>query len=266
MQKLTAKMAAIVHQYSNKMVTTGSAAIRWNAEVEPGGVVNFWSDKMLMEANNGDPKSYLDFYQIHYYDHFKASGADPYDTTKSIKYWKFDKPTLIGETPASKRDSKNYDPKDMPELSLKNGYAGNMYWSYNGDDGVGGWNDFKEGNKKFYEAHPNIVRPTTFPCVKFNPNNLQLKVSPTDKGAKLDWFVYKAAYVEKFEITKLKSDGSYEVIPTKIEKIGKNFSVTLSKEIDANTLIVIKQKDVYGYENESQPFTLSNGGGYKVRH
>ncbi|MFN8438954.1 MAG: cellulase family glycosylhydrolase [Cytophagales bacterium] len=256
MQKLTAKMASIVHQYSNKMVTTGSGAIRWNAVKAPSAVVNFWSDEALKSVNNNDPLSYLDFYQIHYYDHFKASGADPYDTTKNIIYWNFDKPVLIGETPASKRDSKEYNPADMPDLALKNGFAGNMYWSYKGSDGVGGWDDFKEANKKFYENHQTLVRPTTFPCIKISPKNLNLKVSTTEKGVQLDWFVFKAAYVEKFEINKLKEDGTYEPLSVRIDKKDKNFSALLSQNISENTLFVIKQKDVYGYENETKPFVI----------
>lgn len=260
MQKLTAKMASIVHQYSKKMVTTGSSAIRWNANVPPSSVGNLWSDAALKATVNQDPLAYLDFYQIHYYDHFQSSGADPFDLKRDIKYWQFDKPVLIGETPASKKDSKIYTPDQMMENSLQNGYAGVMFWSYNGADGVGGWQDFKEANKKFSEKHPELVKPTTFPCMKFDPSNLSLKVSSTDKGKKLDWFVYKAAFVDKFEIVNVKADGSTQVLPLKIEKTGKNFGTVLQNPLEAGSKLIIKQKDVYGYENESKPFTLTDKG------
>jgi hypothetical protein len=261
MQKLTAKMASIVHRYSKKMVTTGSAAIRWNAEVEPSGIVNLWSDKMLIESNDNDSLSYLDFYQIHYYDHFKASGADPFDTTRTIDYWKFDKPTLIGETPASKRDSKVYTTDQMMDYSLKNGFAGVMFWSYNGGDGVGGWVDFKDANKKFSDNHPKLVHPSDFPCLKLIPDNLSLASTKLEKEYKLDWSVLKVAWVGSFELVTQNTDGTETALGVKMTQNGKNFSTTLSEDLIAkNNRFVLKQKDVFGYQNQTKPFSITETG------
>ncbi len=261
MQKLTAKMASIVHRYSKKMVTTGSAAIRWNSDVAPSGIVNLWSDKMLMEANENDPLSYLDFYQIHYYDHFKASGADPYDTTRNIDYWKFDKPVLIGETPASKEKSAYYTPDQMLENALKNGYAGTMFWCYEGGDGHGAWKDFKDANKTFAQKHPQLVTPTEFPCLKLMPANLGLTSTKSDKEYKLDWSVLKFAWAGKFEFFSQNPDGSLSPLTVKINQNGKNFNTILSEEMVAkNNRFVLKQKDVFGYENQTKPFSINAEG------
>ena len=260
MQTLTAKMASIVHRYSNKMVTTGSAAIRWNSDVEPSAVVNLWSDKMLKGINN-DSLAFLDFYQIHYYDHFKESGSDPYDTTRNINYWKFDKPTIIGETPASKEKSKFYTPTQMLENALTNGYSGTMFWCYEGGDGHGSWKDFKDANKTFYEKHPKIVRPTDFPCLKINPESISLKANKTEKTTNLTWYVNKVAWVDKFEVVSKNLDNTETLFQEKIQQNGRIFEINLDNEVLKNSnYLFIKQKDVFGYQNQTKPFIISSEG------
>ena len=99
MQKLTGWMAAIVHKYSDKMVTTGSASIRWNSDVAPS-VGNWWSDKALAKATDGMKGAYLDYYQVHYYDYMVAMGGDIYGDDYPVSHWELDKPIIIGETPS----------------------------------------------------------------------------------------------------------------------------------------------------------------------
>ncbi len=155
MERFCAMIAEAIHVNSRKMVTVGSACLKWCSLRQPPAEAHYWCDSSLQAVYN-KPKAILDFYQIHYYDWmFNADwGYDPFQRLKTPGYWKLDKPTLIGESPAA---AGKYTMKQMVDSAYVHGYAGIMPWSYNANDGVGGWDACKTEIKAFRDAHSSLV-------------------------------------------------------------------------------------------------------------
>jgi hypothetical protein len=155
MERFCAMIAEAIHLNSAKMVTVGSACLKWSSSRQPPAEAHYWSDSSF-RAVYDKPKAFLDFYQVHYYDWmFNADwGYDPFQAQKSPAYWKLDKPALIGESPAQ---AGQYTMKQMVESAYANGYAGVMPWSYNANDGAGTWNSCKNELKAFRDAHASLV-------------------------------------------------------------------------------------------------------------
>jgi hypothetical protein len=153
MQRFCAMIAAAIHQNSSKMVTVGSASLKWNSDLNPPCVGNLWSDAALQAAYNA-PGAKLDFYQIHYYD-WMNPWYDPYTAGRTPAYWKLDKPVIIGETPAG---DGIHTVADQINSAYANGLAGIMPWSY--ADTLGGsvgFDKVKNQLKSFRDAHASIV-------------------------------------------------------------------------------------------------------------
>ncbi|MBN1576716.1 MAG: cellulase family glycosylhydrolase [Chitinispirillaceae bacterium] len=155
MVRFCAMIAEAIHLNSRKMVTVGAACLKWCSPRQPPAEAHYWCDSSLKAAYN-KPQAVLDFYQIHYYDWmFNVDwGYDPFQQSKTPAYWKLDKPALIGESPAA---AGKYTMKQMVDSAFAHGYAGIMPWSYNADDGVGGWDACKTELKAFRDAHPSLV-------------------------------------------------------------------------------------------------------------
>ncbi|MBN1128908.1 MAG: cellulase family glycosylhydrolase [Chitinispirillaceae bacterium] len=155
MTRFCAMIAEAIHLNCDKMVTVGSACLKWHSSRQPPADAHYWSDSAFKAAYN-KPQAFLDFYQVHYYDWmFNADwGYDPFQTTKSTAYWKLDKPTIVGESPGK---AGNYTVKQMVDNAFANGYAGIMPWSYNANDGHGSWNECKNELKAFRDAHASLV-------------------------------------------------------------------------------------------------------------
>lgn len=199
MQRFTAMLAAAIHKNSSKMVTTGSASLKWNSDVPPA-VGNWWSDDALQKAYP-DKDSYLDFYQIHYYDWMHEAKFDPFNLNYPFEYWKLDKPCLIGEMPGSLERDTIYSNWEKVENCYKNNYAGHMFWSYNGGDGYGAFADFKDVCKKFYEMHKEEIFPIV-PCKTLSTTNLGFKIK-TEKGKNiLSWKAENPQKVKHFIVEK----------------------------------------------------------------
>jgi hypothetical protein len=155
MVRFCAMIAEAIHLNSDKMVTVGSACLKWNSSRQPPAEAYYWSDWSLKAAYN-KPGAYLDFYQVHYYDWMNNPdwGYDPFQLTKSTEFWKLDKPTIVGESPAI---AGKYTIKQMVNNAYENGYAGTMPWSYNANDGYGTWDGCKNELKAFRDAHTALV-------------------------------------------------------------------------------------------------------------
>jgi len=172
MVRFCGMIAEAIHANSSKMVTVGSACLKWHSTRIGPAEVHYWSDSSFAAAYN-KPGAKLDFYQIHYYDWmFNADwGYDPFQATKTPEYWKLDKPTLIGECPGVKG---NYTVKQMVDMAYTNGYAGIMPWSYDSVDNFGSWSSCKTELKEFYTAHSSLIdfkcsaSPTLHTPKKFN--------------------------------------------------------------------------------------------------
>jgi len=157
MQRFVGKLTAAIHRNSSKMVTVGSATLKYNSTASRC-FANYWSDAALKSAAK-DSLAYLDFYQIHYYD-WMYPNYDPFDFLKPFSYWKLDKPVLIGETPG-KDDM--YPPNKMLEKALKNKFGGVMFWSIAAGDGVSTMSDFRTSLSDFRINHFDSV---AFSCDK----------------------------------------------------------------------------------------------------
>ena len=160
MQRFVGMMAAAIHRNSSKMVTVGSAALKYNSTVT-NCVANYWSDKAIKLATK-DSLAFLDFYQIHYYD-WMYPNFDPFDAQKPYSYWNLDKPVLIGEN--SGKDVR-YNPNVMLENAYTNNFAGVMFWSIAAFDGISTINDFITASSDFRIKHFNNV---SFSC---DPNEV----------------------------------------------------------------------------------------------
>jgi len=128
MQAFAGAIADAVHKNSKQTVTLGSSCLKWNSDANPPAVGNWWSDKALQSAFPSQ-QAKLDFYQVHYYDwmHNDDWGFDP--VRKPASYWKLDKPTMVGELPAT--GGQFYKPYQLMNVSFVNGFWGSAFWAYN---------------------------------------------------------------------------------------------------------------------------------------
>jgi hypothetical protein len=151
MQRFVGMMAAAIHRNSTKMVTVGSAALKYNS-TGPNCVANLWSDLALQSAAK-DTLAFLDFYQIHYYN-WMYPKYDPFNLQEPISYWNVDKPVIVGENPGK---DLRYPPFTMLENAYKNKFAGVMFWSMAAYDGVSILSDFNTSLSDFRINHFDSV-------------------------------------------------------------------------------------------------------------
>ncbi len=167
LQRFVAMLAAAIHANCGKMVTLGSACLKWNSDVNPAED-NWWKDDVL-QAAYADTGAYLDFYQVHYYDWMVGSGwaYDPFQPDRNVSYWALDRPVLVGESPAA--TDGRYTIAQQLQNAYNNDYAGVMFWSYN-SDWAGNWSICKAQLKAFRDAHPDII--------DFDPTAVQQFTAP----------------------------------------------------------------------------------------
>ncbi len=173
MLRFCGMISEAIHANSSKMVTVGSACLKWHSTKIGPAEVHYWNDSSFAAAYN-KPGAKLDFYQIHYYDWMYNPdwGYDPFQATKTPSYWKLDKPTLIGENPGV---AGKYTLKEMIENAYTNGYAGIMPWSYDSVDQYGSWSGCKDELKAFHDKHASMIdfscgTINTLPEITFSTN------------------------------------------------------------------------------------------------
>ena len=207
MVRFCAMIAEAIHEHSDKMVTVGSACLKWHSSLQPPAEEHYWSDASFRAAYD-KPNAYLDFYQIHYYDWMYNPdwGYDPFQATKTPAYWKLDKPTIIGEWPAMDGE---YTVKQMVDAAYANGYAGVMPWSYNANDGHGTWDACKKELKTFRDAHASIV---DFAASVIIPDNRKKYPSPgTERNGTVTLFDLHGRKIGRGTVTgvaRKKAEGS----------------------------------------------------------
>jgi len=155
MQRFAGAIADAVHNNSKHTVTLGSASLKWNSDANPPAVGNWWSDQALQKAFPSKHAK-LDFYQIHYYDwmHNDQWGYDP--CREPASYWKLDKPTLVGELPAT--GGQFYSPIQLMNVSFAHNFYGTAFWAYNADFD---WHADIAAWKQFYTQHTQIASYNT---------------------------------------------------------------------------------------------------------
>jgi hypothetical protein len=118
------------------LITNGSWSFRASSDVTPSGAsgsfFNFYRDDRLIAAG-GDTLGYLDFYSVHYYEHFGIAQS-PFHT--DAEFWQLDKPIVIGEFFLYD----NYDQQpdfiygvpwwEAYERLYNRGYAGALGWQW----------------------------------------------------------------------------------------------------------------------------------------
>jgi hypothetical protein len=154
LQRFCAMIAAAIHENSGKMVTVGSACLKWNSDMHEAED-NWWKDSVLQAAYTNS-KAYLDFYQIHYYDWMVGSGwaYDPFKPGRDVSYWGLDKPVIVGECPGAAGGLHTI--AQQLQNGYSNNYAGVLFWSYN-SDWSDQWATMKVELKGFRDAHPGLM-------------------------------------------------------------------------------------------------------------
>lgn len=166
MQRFVGMMAEAIHQYSSKMVTVGSASLRYNSDkfdVTTPCVGNYWKDQAIQSTYN-KPLARLDFYEVHYYDWMNgAISFDPYKSCCPENYWQLDKPVLIGE---SQGNSNKHTPNDMLYNAYTGNFSGVMFWSFSaGADSMGQFSQFKNSLLTFRNIIPSLIDFDTTICL-----------------------------------------------------------------------------------------------------
>eukprot|EP01121_Diplochlamys_sp_Union-15-3_P001520 TRINITY_DN1130_c0_g1_i4.p1 TRINITY_DN1130_c0_g1~~TRINITY_DN1130_c0_g1_i4.p1 ORF type:complete len:203 (-),score=47.43 TRINITY_DN1130_c0_g1_i4:31-639(-) len=151
MQRFVAMIAEAVHTHSKAAITVGSASLKWDSTANPPAVNNYWDDANLKAAYPSS-SGHLDFYQIHYYDWMYNPdwGYDP--CRKNAAFWKLDKPTIVGELPAT--GGTHYTPSNFMTCTFNNGFYGSVFWSYNADFS---WTAAAPALKQFGQNHEQIA-------------------------------------------------------------------------------------------------------------
>lgn len=142
LQTFVGRCASIIHtDGGGTLATVGSASVKWcweEAAGRPAWCADFWGDRPLVAANNGDPAAFLDFVQTHYYPWMKKE-IDPFANPAGAYAGKR-KPVIIGEAQANLLQQ--YSAASLLTNARSQGYAGLLYWSYKAVDDKGGWRDF----------------------------------------------------------------------------------------------------------------------------
>ncbi|MBX9853060.1 MAG: glycoside hydrolase family 5 protein [Cytophagaceae bacterium] len=253
MQRFHAMIAAAIHKNSSRMVTTGSASLKWNSDVAPASG-NWWSNEALQKSYP-DKDAYLDFYQIHYYDWMHQWKFDPFNKDYPVEYWKLDKPCLIGEQPGSLEKDNLYPNDDKVNNAYDNHYTGHMFWSYNGGDGYGGFDDFKLSCKKLFEAHKEDIFPI-IPCKTLSPSNLQFKIEKSKDKNKLSWKAEDAAKVAYFDIEKSSDGVNFKWVRRITANENGDVDYFYNDKTEGKTFYRIKLKEMGGFEGTSEVFVI----------
>ncbi len=253
MQRFTGMIAAAIHKNSSRMVTTGSAALKWNSDVAPA-TGNWWSNDALQKAYP-DKDAYLDFYQIHYYDWMYPLKFDPFNKEYPFEYWKLDKPCLIGEQPGSLIRDTIYTNEEKIQNAYDNHFAGQMFWSYEGSDGFGIFDNFKNECKKFYEAHKEEIFPI-IPCKTLSSANLEFKVEKGKGKNRLSWKAENPSLLAYFDIEKSTDGISYKWERKLIANENGDAAYFFNDKAEGKVYYRIRLKEIGGFEGVSQVFMV----------
>ena len=167
-QKMHAMIAAAIHKISDKPVTTGSAAPKWNSEIFKANhdpkLGNMWSDEALSSSIN-DPEAYLDFYQYHWYPWQTQYLGSPF--TKTTAYYEVtDKPVLVGESSGQDISDTYFNQTvvEMYENAFNNGFAGVCAWKTPQNDGHGTFEEIAVATNAFVITSYSIHYTKLYDC------------------------------------------------------------------------------------------------------
>lgn len=184
LQYFVARVAAAVHEYSDVLVTLGSAAVKWNSTA-PGCEGNFWSDQNL-QAQYDSKDAWLDFYSPHFYGWVVRWFGDFALDKKPSDYLINDRPCMVGEGPATgvyRQNNAGIDTLEVPIKdaytgAYKNGWKGFLAWTSNGVDDNGSLDDCRIGLLNFYGSHPGLVSQSITGISSLPENSVHIKIYP----------------------------------------------------------------------------------------
>lgn len=132
--------------------TVGSASYKWSCNCGSGCKSNWWKD------------TGLSFYTVHYYA-WMVDGSNKYDpfNTKPSDWCIYDKPVLIGESPAwTDRSLKGtISVANQYYLAKNNGYMGVMPWSDKANTDQAKWSEIQRGlqcQRNWSSCKPSFVK------------------------------------------------------------------------------------------------------------
>ncbi len=198
MQRFVGMIAEAIHLYSPKMVTVGSASLKWNSNsfsIATPCTGNLWSDSEIQNAFNR-PLAKLDFYQVHYWDN-SCFVFDPFNLSYSTSYWQLDKPVIVGEVGGNETD---YSPAQMLSNSYANGFSGVLFWSVNAADGQGQFSDYCNQKLQFRNMHPSEIDFSCYPnsVQQINTEEEMVKVFPNPTNGIIN--IESQGLIERTEI------------------------------------------------------------------
>ncbi len=161
-QRLHAMIAAAVHKNSANLVTTGSAAPKWNSPIYDSwgdNEGNMFSDQALT-ARIDDADAHLDFYQYHWYPWQTQWMESPFTQT-TAEYEVDDRPVIVGESEGNDVcDSYICQTLvEMYENAYANGFDGVCAWKTPQNDGHGTFENIAVATNAFFDNHPALVKP-----------------------------------------------------------------------------------------------------------
>jgi hypothetical protein len=156
LQGYFARAAAAIHANSRVLVTVGMAMPKYASDTAWGARGNKVSDAAL-QAVFRVPGARLDFYTMHYYDWCgKNWGVAPYLSPRAYKM-PTDKLCVLGETPA--KGTEGHTTAQDYEGAFENGWQGEMGWTSDGVDEMGGMEVLGPATVAFWNRHPGLVFP-----------------------------------------------------------------------------------------------------------
>ncbi|MCG8700382.1 MAG: Ig-like domain-containing protein [Bacteroidales bacterium] len=167
-QVFHAMLAAAIHKNSKKMVTTGSAAPKWNSPIYDhwgDAEGNMFSDSALA-ASIGDEDAFMDFYQYHWYPWQTQWMGSPF--TNTTKYYEVDdRPVIVGESEGNDVCDQWFCQTvvDMYENAYLNGFDGVCAWKTPQNDGHGTFENIAVATNAFFDNHPHLVYPIFDPVL-----------------------------------------------------------------------------------------------------
>ena len=155
---LLGKCADVIHKNTNKLVTVGTAMIKYNSDSMQGNKV---ADAYLKELTGLDG-AYLDFYSVHYYSWMRPMWGFPCGMSPAEYGLPTDKPCMIGET---SNDDEADCGMSMPEKyksMYDNGWNGILVWMEPQKDQDPMWYRYdltSEASNALYDYIPDKIDP-----------------------------------------------------------------------------------------------------------
>ena len=155
---LLGKCADVIHKNSNKLVTVGTAIVKYNSDDYEGNKV---SDEYLKQLTGLDG-AYLDFYSVHYYGWQRPWFGFPCDKSPEEFKLPHDRPCIIGETSNDDEKETKMTLSEKYKTMYDKGWNGLLVWMEPRKDEELMWYRYdltREAANAMYEYAPDKIDP-----------------------------------------------------------------------------------------------------------